>query len=367
MGYTAKQLVSIAEAEIGYHEKANNSNLDSKTANSGKGNYTKYSRDLHKAGYYNGNKQGFDWCDQFVDWCFYQLCGKNKDKAEYIECQTGKYGAGCGFSLKYYKQAGRFDKNPKVGDQIFFKYTNDDSTADHTGIVVRVTNSRIETIEGNSGNEVKRKTYDRSYYAIIGYGHPRFDEAPAAATQPKVETTYVGVSLPILRVGSSGQSVKALQRLLYVMNYYGADGKPLKIDEKFGPNVERAVKKYQELNNLKITGVCDQNMWNKMLGGKTISMPAKKEETIVEAKRYRTLEEIPEGYRAGIKKLIDEGILKGRGGTLGLDLTEDMIRTLLVSTNYTDRAISKVPQEIANTTEVVGSIKFKNLGVAHKE
>ena len=61
MGYTAKQLVSIAEAEIGYHEKASNSNLDSKTANSGKGNYTKYSRDLHKAGYYNGT-QGIRLC-----------------------------------------------------------------------------------------------------------------------------------------------------------------------------------------------------------------------------------------------------------------------------------------------------------------
>ena len=87
MGYTATQLVKIAEAEIGYHEKASNANLDSKTANSGKGNYTKYSRDLHKTGYYNGNKQGFDWCDQFVDWCFFKLCG-SKDKAEYLECQT---------------------------------------------------------------------------------------------------------------------------------------------------------------------------------------------------------------------------------------------------------------------------------------
>ena len=45
MDYTAKQLVAIAEAEIGYHEKASNSNLDSKTTNSGRGNYTKYSRD----------------------------------------------------------------------------------------------------------------------------------------------------------------------------------------------------------------------------------------------------------------------------------------------------------------------------------
>ena len=46
MGYTAKQLVEIATAEIGYHEKASNANLDSKTANSGSKNYTKYGRDL---------------------------------------------------------------------------------------------------------------------------------------------------------------------------------------------------------------------------------------------------------------------------------------------------------------------------------
>ena len=49
MGYTAKQLVKITEAEIGYHEKASNSNLDSKTSNSGNKNYTKYARDLFKA------------------------------------------------------------------------------------------------------------------------------------------------------------------------------------------------------------------------------------------------------------------------------------------------------------------------------
>ena len=363
MGYTAKQLVAIATAEIGYHEKASNEQLDSKTANSGSKNYTKYGRDLYKAGYYNGNKNGYEWCDQFVDWCFFKLCG-SKEKAEYLECQTGDYGAGCGFSMKYYKAAGRFSKTPKVGDQIFFKYTNDSSTADHTGLVVGVTSTKVTTIEGNSGDRVQERSYSRSDSTIVGYGHPRFDEAPAAATQSKVETTYVGVSLPVLQFGSSGQSVKALQRLLYVMNYYGADGKPLEIDGKFGPNVERAVKKYQELNNLKITGICDQNMWVKTLGGTSISMPTKKEETTVEEKRYKTLEEIPEAYRAGIKKLIDAGSLKGKGGTLGLDLTEGMIRALVVSVDYADKSVSKVPQEIADTAEIVGSLVFKKMGVA---
>ena len=269
MGYTAKQLVEIATAEIGYHEKVSNAYLDSKTANSGKGNYTKYSRDLHKAGYYNGNKQSFDWCDQFVDWCFYQLCGKNKDKAEYLECQTGNLGAGCGFSLKYYKAAGRFDKTPKVGDQIFFKYNLNDTsyTADHTGIVVRVTDSLIDTIEGNSGNEVKRKAYQRTDKTIIGYGHPRYDAEPKKTVTKEVKT--VQIEMPILRKGSTGEAVKTLQRLLRQLQYVNTDGKTLLIvDGSFGSNTEAAVKRYQQRHLNGVDGIVGIKTWNKLLNGR---------------------------------------------------------------------------------------------------
>ena len=267
MGYTAKQLVKIAEAEIGYHEKATNANLDSKTANSGKGNYTKYSRDLYKAGYYNGNKNGYDWCDQFVDWCFFKLCG-NKDKAEYLECQTGKYGAGCGFSMKYYNAAGRFDHNPKVGDQIFFKYSNDASTADHTGIVVRVTDSLVETIEGNSGNEVRRKVYQRNDKTIIGYGHPKYDAEPEKTVITK-EAKNVIIEMPILRKGSSGNAVKTLQRLLRQLQYTNTDGKTLLIvDGHFGSNTEAAVKRYQQKHLNGVDGIVGIKTWNKLLKGR---------------------------------------------------------------------------------------------------
>ena len=268
MGYTATQLVSIAEAEIGYHEKASNSNLHSKTANSGNKNYTKYARDLYKAGYYNGNKQSFDWCDTFTDWCFYQLCGRNKDKAEYLECQTGNLGAGCGFSMKYYKAAGRFDGNPKVGDQIFFKYTNDDSTADHTGIVVRVTDGLIETIEGNSGGEVKRKAYQRTDKTIVGYGHPRYDAEPKK-TVVKEEAKTVQIEMPVLRKGSSGNAVKTLQRLLRQLQYVNLDGKTLLIvDGSFGSNTEAAVKRYQQKHLNGVDGIVGVKTRNKLLNGR---------------------------------------------------------------------------------------------------
>lgn len=227
MGQTAKELVAIVKAEIGYHEKASNAQLDSKTANSGSKNYTKYGRDLHKAGYYNGNKNGYDWCDVFVDWCFFVLCGRNKDKAEYLECQTGNLGAGCGFSMQYYKAAGRFDQTPKVGDQIFFKYTNDSSRADHTGIVVAVTAQTIQTVEGNSGNKVSLRTYNRSYYAILGYGHPRYAaETVITPTKPSKPVTTV----------SKIDTVKEVQ--LWLNNNYAAG---LSLDGLYGSYTKRAL------------------------------------------------------------------------------------------------------------------------------
>ena len=171
MSYTASKLLAIAIAELGYMEKETNSQLDIKTANAGDGNYTKYARDLHAAGYYQANKNGYAWCDMFVDWCFLQL-GGGKEKGEYLECQTGLYGAGCEWSSDCYRRAGRFDMNPRPGDQIFFGKTD---AEEHTGIVEKVENGKVYTIEGNSSNRVQRCSYALNSSRIVGYGHPRFD------------------------------------------------------------------------------------------------------------------------------------------------------------------------------------------------
>jgi len=192
----ASEIVAIALNEVGYKEKASNKNLDSKTANAGSSNWTKYARDLAAADYFNGNKNGYEWCAVFACWCFYKAYGAKEGQR--IQCQTGPYGAGCGFSMQYYQQQKRFDSTPKVGDQIFFRYSGS-SGADHTGIVVEVTSSQIVTVEGNSGNQVKKNTYSRSYSCIIGYGHPLYSEtdtekkktepAPAPAPAPATEGT----------------------------------------------------------------------------------------------------------------------------------------------------------------------------------
>lgn len=54
------------------------------------------------------------------------------------------------------------------------------------------------------------------------------------------------------------------------------------------------------------------------------------------AKRYKTVAELPADLRAEAQELIDAGALKGKGGTLGLDITEDMIRSMIIMKRYVD-------------------------------
>ena len=111
-----ERLIATARAEVGYLEKASNSQLDSKTGNAGYANFTKYARDLDQMGVYNGPKNGYAWCDVFSDWTFIKTFGL--DVAMKMTCQPmGGYGAGCTESARYYKNAGRFYKsNPQPGD-----------------------------------------------------------------------------------------------------------------------------------------------------------------------------------------------------------------------------------------------------------
>ena len=185
MKYTIKKLLEIAAAEIGYKEKETNAHLDDKTANAGDNNWTKYARDLHAAGYYQAPKNGYAWCDMFVDWCFLQLAGGDPVKAQEIICQTGPYGAGCEFSARYYKQQNRYHTtNPQPGDQIFF---GRNGAYEHTGIVEKIVGSTIHTIEGNTSNQVARRTYSMTSSYVMGFGRPKFDEDEEQDQEPEQE------------------------------------------------------------------------------------------------------------------------------------------------------------------------------------
>lgn len=199
-----EKLLSIARAEIGYLEKETNSNLDNKTANAGDENYNKYARDLDKTILYNGRKNGYSWCDIWCDWCFITAFGF--EKALELTCQPVKgAGAGCTYSAQYYKNKGQFHKsNPKAGDQIFF--TNDGGkTFYHTGLVEKVTNDRVYTIEGNTsslpgvvenGGAVRDKSYSLSYKYIGGYGRPDYSLVDKSISPITVIVTPTSVFNP---------------------------------------------------------------------------------------------------------------------------------------------------------------------------
>ena len=60
---------------------------------------------------------------------------------------------------------------------IFFDWddaSGQDGQPDHVGIVARVENGRVYTIEGNSGDSCKEKGYPVGYYEILGYGIPAY-------------------------------------------------------------------------------------------------------------------------------------------------------------------------------------------------
>lgn len=183
MATPVERVIATATKEIGYLEKKDNTNLDDKTSNAGYNNWTKYARDLDALGLYNGRKNGYAWCDMFVDWCMIKTFGLETALAITGQKMQGE-GAGCTSSANYYKQMRAFYlTNPKPGDQIFFSNTGGKSM-NHTGLVVKVTKSTVYTIEGNTssakgvvpnGGSVQNKSYPINYSKIGGYGRPKYD------------------------------------------------------------------------------------------------------------------------------------------------------------------------------------------------
>lgn len=212
-----KKVIDIALAEVGYLEKASNSQLDDKTANAGSKNFTKYARDLDAIGFYNGKKNGYAWCDVFADWVFVKAFGK--DIALAITFQptdaSKNCGAGCTYSRQYYQKNGRLFNDPQPGDQIFF-WSSDKSRVSHTGLVVAVDSTYVYTVEGNTssasgvianGGCVAQKKYKLNYNRIAGYGRPKYEITVTEPAQPQpepVEPTISGKSV-VIKCSSDGK------------------------------------------------------------------------------------------------------------------------------------------------------------------
>ena len=273
-----EKLISVAREELGYLEKASNSNLYDKIANAGYKNFTKYWQDIKPSW------QGQPWCAVFVTWCFEKAFGKENARK----------------LLKHYpytycpQMANLFtlNANPKAGDIVIFYYRGQFA---HTGIVIKVNGDYFETIEGNTNNgstivpnggSVCKKSYYNSKLPGTKFCTPNWSLINSIPSSTKLENNWIarlqaecnrqGFSkqvvdgipgpntlkgCPMLQAGATGKITRILQQRLTNLgfNTKGVDG-------IFGQNTKKAVMNFQKSRKLSVDGIVGKNTWSKLLG-----------------------------------------------------------------------------------------------------
>ncbi len=101
-----------------------------------------------------------------------------------------------------------------------------------------------------------------------------YETTPAAkpATKPATGATnntkeVCNVDLPVLKKGSKGETVKAMQQLLLANGYKMENkGKVYGTDGSFGAATENALRDYQHAKGLEVDGKCGPKTWSSLLG-----------------------------------------------------------------------------------------------------
>ena len=103
-----------------------------------------------------------EWCACFVSWCYGQM---GLSEPRFAACQS----QGIPWFTSHGQWGARGYENIAPGDAIFFDWDGDGS-ADHVGLVIGTDGERVYTVEGNSGDACKIKSYPLDYACIKGYG-----------------------------------------------------------------------------------------------------------------------------------------------------------------------------------------------------
>lgn len=247
-------VIKTAQNEIGYLEKKSNAQLNSKTANAGYNNFTKYWRDIYPA------YQTEPWCAAFVSWCFMKAFGLTMAKKllkhwPYVYCPT--------LGSLFTKNA-----NPKVGDIVIFYRSGEFR---HTGLVTKVRGDKFWTIEGNTsgasgivanGGGVCAKSYYNSKLPGTKFCTPNYSlviSIVSGNSSTSIPTTHTNTK-NYLTVGDKGDAVKTLQTKLNKVGY------KLDVDGIYGDNTLKAIKSFQTKykKELEVDGVAGKNTISKL-------------------------------------------------------------------------------------------------------
>lgn len=162
----------LGKSEVGYIEKASNSNLDSKTGNKGSSNYTKYSRDINALGLLGC--QGQPWCCTFQFWLDVKIYGLDTALKYWNMTKKTYTGYNCFSTYNAFKKAGKVGKSPKLGAVVIFTFS-------HAGRVIDVYKKNgvtyFDCLEGNTsanlndrnGGQVVVKTRIGSDSTVKGF------------------------------------------------------------------------------------------------------------------------------------------------------------------------------------------------------
>ena len=153
--------------------------------------------------------------------------------------------------------------NSYFGEEIFKKYDlwlahYTDKTSREVNLWQYSSKGRVAGIDGNV--DMNKCMVD--YPAIIS---PKAEEPKKEETKEETkEESIVNVELTVLKKGSKGDQVKAVQRMLYALGY-NLGKKP--VDGDFGEKTDSAVRAYQKLHDLTVDGIVGEKTWNTLLKG----------------------------------------------------------------------------------------------------
>lgn len=279
---TAAQAVKAMEYWVGYYEKASSSyattrSKDAFTKNKGSNNYT-------YAGYLCG-VQGQAWCAAQVSTAIYEACGNSKSLAKevmygvwpYVNCAQVWDAAPSSKKIWSYYQRWTLGKGerttyvPKAGDIMVF--TDNGKLRSHTGMVYAVDSKYVYTIEGNSGQMCRKRSYLLTSSYLYGWIRPNYNTSSSSSTSSSTTTTPVqqygavcckDPELHTLSKGVAGAEVKTAQTLLNKL----IDAK-LDVDGDFGAKTKAAVITYQSRFWSSTDGIIGAKTWDKLLHFKT--------------------------------------------------------------------------------------------------
>lgn len=253
------------------------------------------------------------WCAAWVTWVM-RHAGVPVDSVPNYK--------GCATASDWFQRRGRFRSRksgyvPKPGDIIMYEWdpqnegTAYDDGDDHTGIVERVENGRVYTIEGNNGGQCRRDWWGLTNACISGYCVPLYN-IDKEEENDMTEQQAFDIAMKAIRTYETGKANKAASEWAKVALAYGKENKIMVGDAESGNLRPQDDITRQEVMQMLYNVLC----------------------------KYKTIDDVPGWGKETVQQLIDLGVVKGTGtdeqDRVLLEMSQAELRMLCWLVRYVD-------------------------------